>query len=84
MQIETFPRSIEAIVGAFRTNGFESLTTETLWLGAPEKRVFERAGKAHTFADASQVPAVLICRFKRIASPAGVQFARKRPEGVRL
>jgi ubiquinone/menaquinone biosynthesis C-methylase UbiE len=84
MQIETFPRSIEAIVGAFRTNGFECLIKETLWLGPPEKRVFEKAGKAHTFADASQVPAVLICHFKRLASPANGLFPRKSPEGVRL
>jgi ubiquinone/menaquinone biosynthesis C-methylase UbiE len=84
MQIETVRRSIEAIVSVFRANGFECMLNETLWLGSPEQRVFEKAGKAHIFADASQVPAVLICHFRRLASQADVQFPRKHPEGVRL
>ena len=72
VQIEMLPRGVEEIVEAFHTEGFECLTCLPLCLGDSEREIFVRAGKAHSFAEACQVPAVLICHFKRLgSSPAG-------------
>ena len=69
VQIEMLPRAAEETVHAFCSNGFESLTHVPLWLGDPEKPIFARAGKSHTFAEACQLPAVLIYHFRRLDSP---------------
>jgi ubiquinone/menaquinone biosynthesis C-methylase UbiE len=65
VRIETTPRSAEEIVRAFYSAGFECLTHLPLCLGEPEKPIFARAGKGHLFAGACQVPAVLVCHFRR-------------------
>ena len=65
VRIETTPRSAEEIVRAFYSAGFECLTHLPLCLGEPEKPIFARAGKGHLFARACQVPAVLVCHFRR-------------------
>jgi ubiquinone/menaquinone biosynthesis C-methylase UbiE len=67
-QIEMQPCAPEQIIQAFRSDGFEYLTGTSLWLDEPENPHFVRAGKAHLFADACQVPAVLVCHFKRRGS----------------
>jgi len=67
VRIETTPRSAEQIVRAFHSAGFECLTHLPLCLGEPEKPIFARAGKAHLFARACQMPAVLVCHFRRTA-----------------
>jgi ubiquinone/menaquinone biosynthesis C-methylase UbiE len=69
VQIEMLPRAAEETVHAFCSNGFESLTRVPLWLGDPEKPIFDRAGKSHAFAEACQLPAVQVCHFRRLDSP---------------
>jgi ubiquinone/menaquinone biosynthesis C-methylase UbiE len=72
VQIETRSRSAEEIVKAFCSNGFECQTQASLWLGEPEQALFERAGKLRSFADACQLPAVLVCHFRRCPAEAGL------------
>jgi ubiquinone/menaquinone biosynthesis C-methylase UbiE len=67
VRIETTPRSAEEIVRAFFSAGFECLTHVPLCLGEPEKPIFARAGKGRLFARACQIPAVLVCHFRRTA-----------------
>jgi ubiquinone/menaquinone biosynthesis C-methylase UbiE len=67
VRIEMTPRSAEEIVRAFYSAGFECLTHLPLCLGTPEKPIFARAGKGHLFSRACQVPAVLVCHFRRTA-----------------
>jgi SAM-dependent methyltransferase len=69
VQIEMLPHAAEKTDRAFCSNGFESLTHVPLWLGDPEKPIFARAGKSHAFAEACQLPAVLVCQFKRLDWP---------------
>jgi ubiquinone/menaquinone biosynthesis C-methylase UbiE len=69
VQIEMLPRAAEETVHAFCSNGFESLTHVPLRLGDPEKPIFARAGKSHAFAEACQLPAVLVCHFRRLDWP---------------
>ena len=70
VQIEILPRTAEEIIRAFYSAGFECLTHVPLCLGEPEKPIFARAGKSHFFAEACQVPAVLVCQFRRTAERA--------------
>ena len=65
VQIEMQRRSVEEIVRAFSSNSFECRTRASLRLGRPEEALFVRAGKSHSFADACQLPAVLVCHFRR-------------------
>jgi ubiquinone/menaquinone biosynthesis C-methylase UbiE len=65
VQIETQYRSVEEVVAAFCSNGFECQTQASLWLGEPEEALFVRAGKSRSFVDACQLPAVLVCHFRR-------------------
>lgn len=65
LEIEMLPREAEEIVQMFCSNGFESIARWALCLGEQEKPIFVRAGKADTFAQACQSPAVLVCHFKR-------------------
>lgn len=66
IEIEMQPRAAEEIVNAFCASGFESQADETLWLAEPERTLFDRAGKSHSFLDACKLPAVLVCHFRRI------------------
>jgi ubiquinone/menaquinone biosynthesis C-methylase UbiE len=69
VQIETHPRTADEVVRAFDLNGFGCKMHETLWLGEPERPVFERAGKLDAFIEACKRPAVLVCHFRRDGSP---------------
>jgi malonyl-CoA O-methyltransferase len=71
VQIEFWPRTAEEVVRAFYSAGFECLTHVPLCLGEPEKAIFAQAGKIRLFAPACQVPAVLVCHFKRNSAEAG-------------
>jgi ubiquinone/menaquinone biosynthesis C-methylase UbiE len=66
IQIEMQPWTAEEIVRTFYANGFECLTYVPLCLGRAEQPIFAQAGKAHLFADACKVPAILICHLKRL------------------
>lgn len=66
VQIEIQSRSIDEIVAAFSSNRFVCLTHLPLWLGEPERHLFARAGKSTGFEDACQLPAVLVCHFRRV------------------
>lgn len=76
VQIETVAHTAEDTIQAFASNGFECVTQLPLWLGDPEKHFFARAGKSDRFAEASQLPAVLIFQFRRIDSPINIGGAR--------
>jgi ubiquinone/menaquinone biosynthesis C-methylase UbiE len=80
IQIEMQPRTAEEIVRAFYANGFECLTYISLCLGRSERPIFARAGKAHLFAQACQLPAVLVCHFKRLSDRSGQSPARDLAE----
>jgi ubiquinone/menaquinone biosynthesis C-methylase UbiE len=69
-QIETSSRTAEEIIRAFYTGGFECLTHVPLCLGEPEKPIFGLAGKGDLFRAACQVPAVLLCHFRRRSAGA--------------
>lgn len=70
VQIEMRSRSVEKIVEAFCSNGFECRTHVTLFLSEPEEPLFAKAGKSHLFAESCRLPAVLVCRFRRLDAPA--------------
>lgn len=67
LQIHVQPWSTEQIVQAFSANGFECSEHLPLFLGEPERPLFAKAGKSASFAEACQIPAVLICHFRRNA-----------------
>lgn len=66
IEIEMRSRAAEEVVHAFCANGFSCQTHEALWLGEPEKLLFARAGKSRYFLEACQLPAVLVCHFRRV------------------
>jgi len=70
IQIETRPRTADEIVRVFRRNGFQCRMHEALWLGEPERPIFERAGKSDSFVAACKLPAILVCHFRRDGSSA--------------
>ena len=65
LQIEMLPRVARQIAREFDANGLECLENQPLRLGDPEKPIFARSGKTHLFLEACQVPAVLLCHFRR-------------------
>jgi len=67
VQIEMRSRPVKDIVQTFCANGFECRTDVSLRLGEPERPLFVQAGKSDSFADACQLPAVLVCQFRRQA-----------------
>lgn len=64
-RVEMLARPIDEVTQTFEANCFECLKSESLWLGRPEEPLFQRAGKAHAFANACQLPAILVCHFRR-------------------
>lgn len=65
VQIKTIARPVLEIVDTFCAHEFECVYCEELKLGEPEMPLFEIAGKIGSYATAKQIPAVLICHFKR-------------------
>jgi ubiquinone/menaquinone biosynthesis C-methylase UbiE len=78
VQIEVIPRTTEEIVHTFSAAGFKCLTQESLWLGDPEKPIFEATGKSDSFAEACRFRAVLVCHFKRLALSASHHSSLQR------
>ena len=68
VQIEMLSRPAEDMIQKFCSSGFECMTQMPLYLGDPEKPIFARAGKSHSFAEVCQLPAVLVCHFRRLGS----------------
>lgn len=66
IEIESWPRATEEIIHAFCASGFESKSPEALWLGEPERPLFDRANKSDSFLAACKLPAVLVCHFRRM------------------
>jgi ubiquinone/menaquinone biosynthesis C-methylase UbiE len=64
-QIKMLPAMAEEIIQAFYSGGFECQTHVPLCLGDPEKPICVEAGKGHVFAERVQLPAVLVCHFRR-------------------
>jgi len=67
VQVLTRAHAIADIVQTFCNRHFECVSSETLWLGEPEKPIFEAAGKLRSFTETCTVPALFVCHFKRIA-----------------
>jgi len=78
LEIEVLPRAAEEIVHGFHANGFECQARLPLYLGDPEEPIFARAGKAHFFKDACQIPAILLCHFRRLDSPGIIREGTQR------
>lgn len=76
VQIEVHPRSVEEIVTAFCSSQFEYLGGVSLHLGEPERPLFVRAGKINAFDRVRQVPAVLVCHFRRTGSTFAPQVTK--------
>ena len=68
IEIKMRSRAAKEIVHAFCENGFSCQTHEALWLGEPERPIFERAGKSRLFLEACKLPAVLVCHFRRVGA----------------
>jgi malonyl-CoA O-methyltransferase len=67
VQIKVQSRSSDEVVAGFSANGFKCVSGLPLWLGEPEQPLFARAGKPESFEDARELPAILVCHFRRVA-----------------
>jgi len=78
VEIETIPRQADEIMSVFSSSGFKGICHESLWLEAPERSIFARAGKEDRFASASQVPAIIAFHLRRshVASDIGRRKCR--------
>lgn len=65
-EIETIARSYDEVVNPFRSNRFQSIATYGLCFDQSEWPIFVAAGKQELFAIASELKAVLVCRFRRM------------------
>lgn len=68
VRITTFLHAVGEVRAAFESAGFELRHLLEAHLGEPERPIFVRAGETHRFKEASDIPAVLICCFRRSAS----------------
>jgi hypothetical protein len=66
LEISAFLRPVAQILETFASQGFELRARLEAGVDEPEKPIFVRAGKSHTFEAARTVPAVLICHFVRL------------------
>jgi ubiquinone/menaquinone biosynthesis C-methylase UbiE len=64
-RIKTIPHSVAEILESFRPAGFDCCDLRAARLGKPEEPIFIHAHKEHLFQSACEVPALLICRFRR-------------------
>jgi ubiquinone/menaquinone biosynthesis C-methylase UbiE len=65
-QIEMLPTTEKEIVEVFCLHGFEVLSLVQLRLGDAEREICTAAGKSNVFAEAAQIPAVMVCQFRRV------------------
>src|SRR5439155_17943119 len=64
-EIAAFGRSLDCVLGTFRAQGLELVDCLEPHLSDAERTIFEQTGKAHLFGRARELPAVLICHFRR-------------------
>ena len=65
LRIDTYPHPVDRVCQAFEYGGFELVRLTEARLGEPEREIFVRAGKERRFEESCDVPAVLICHFRR-------------------
>jgi SAM-dependent methyltransferase len=65
VQIATVSRSEKEFLAPWVSIGFDCVASVTCRFSEPERRVFVHAGKAGDFDEFCQVPAVLLCHFRR-------------------
>jgi ubiquinone/menaquinone biosynthesis C-methylase UbiE len=65
-EIQTFARSCDDVVNTFRSNRFRCIGTYGFGFDELERPIFVAAGKERFFATASELRAVLVCRFRRM------------------
>jgi ubiquinone/menaquinone biosynthesis C-methylase UbiE len=65
VEIEAFRRSRQEMIATFQAEGMDCVACESLSLGDPERPIFVAAHRLARFVEASGVPAVLVCRFRR-------------------
>ncbi|HVM93428.1 MAG TPA: class I SAM-dependent methyltransferase [Terriglobales bacterium] len=65
VQIRTHHRPVEEVAQAFCSHGFECRAQCSLWLGEPERFLFDLAGKSNSFTAACGLPAVFVSHFRR-------------------
>ena len=66
VEIVTWPRSVPEFLAPWVSAGFDCAHLVECRFSEPERQVFTQAGKALGFEDFCQVPAVLICHFRRL------------------
>ena len=65
-EIETIARSCDDVVNTFRSNRFQCIGTYGFCFEESERSIFVAAGKEKVFAIASELRAVVFCRFRRM------------------
>lgn len=70
-EIETIARSYDDVINPFRSNRFQAIATYCLCFDQSEWPIFVAAGKQELFAMASELRAVLVCRFRRMHGSVG-------------
>jgi ubiquinone/menaquinone biosynthesis C-methylase UbiE len=65
VRIRTIPHSVAEILESFRPSGFDCCDLLEVHFGEPEEPIFVQALKERLFQSACEVPAILICRFRR-------------------
>jgi malonyl-CoA O-methyltransferase len=71
LEIEVQTRPVAEVRAAFERYGFELLQTRECNFGEPERPIFARAGRSHFFEEASSIPALYLCEFRRAAADEG-------------
>jgi SAM-dependent methyltransferase len=66
VQIATWSRSDKQFLAPWVSAGFACVQWVECQFSEPERKVFAQAGKAGEFEDFRQVPAVLMCHFRRL------------------
>lgn len=70
-EIETMARSCDDVINIFCSNRFQCVATYGFCFDESEWPIFVAAGKQDRFATASELKAVLVCRFRRLHGTAG-------------
>jgi ubiquinone/menaquinone biosynthesis C-methylase UbiE len=65
LEIASYAHTGNDVIRSFESKGFECLSDETLWLGEPEKIIFECAGRSTYFSEACDIPAVIVFHFRQ-------------------